>query len=127
LNLAELLDLVLEKTGYKKYTLESADGEERWDNILELRTVAAGYKDLEPREALAAFLEEVALVSDVDELDEKVEAVTLITLHQAKGSLPRHPVEVRGARQFKARLSTTLWKWPAGSTVDYNNTVFHNK
>jgi ATP-dependent DNA helicase UvrD/PcrA len=85
LNLAYLLDLVLEKTGYKKYTLESADGEERWDNILELRTVAGGYKDLEPREALAAFLEEVALVSDVDELDEKVDAVTLITLHQAKG------------------------------------------
>jgi DNA helicase-2/ATP-dependent DNA helicase PcrA len=85
LNLADLLDLVLEKTGYKKYTLEGADGEERWDNILELRTVAAGYKDLEPREALASFLEEVALVSDVDELDEKVDAATLITLHQAKG------------------------------------------
>jgi DNA helicase-2/ATP-dependent DNA helicase PcrA len=85
LSLADLLDLVLERTGYKKYTLEGADGEERWDNILELRTVAAGYKDLEPREALAAFLEEVALVSDVDELDEKVDAATLITLHQAKG------------------------------------------
>jgi DNA helicase-2/ATP-dependent DNA helicase PcrA len=85
LDLAGLLDLVLERTGYKKYTLESAEGEERWENILELRTVAAGYKDLEPREALAAFLEEVALVSDVDELDEKVDAVTLITLHQAKG------------------------------------------
>ena len=85
LNLSDLLDLLLEKTVYKKYTLEGADGAERWDNILELRTVAAGYKDLEPREALAAFLEEVALVSDVDELDEKVDAVTLITLHQAKG------------------------------------------
>ncbi len=85
LSLADLLDLVLERTGYKKFTLEGAEGEERWDNILELRTVAAGYKDLEPREALAAFLEEVALVSDVDELDEKVDAVTLITLHQAKG------------------------------------------
>jgi len=83
--LADLLDLVLERTGYKKYTLEGADGEERWDNILELRTVAAGYRDLEPREALAAFLEEVALVSDVDELSEKVDAATLITLHQAKG------------------------------------------
>ena len=85
LSLADLLDLVLEKTGYKKYTLESADGEERWENILELRTVAAGYRDLEPRESLSAFLEEVALVSDVDELNEKVDAVTLITLHQAKG------------------------------------------
>ncbi len=85
LSLVDLLDLVLERTGYKKYTLEGADGEERWENILELRTVAAGYRDLEPRESLSAFLEEVALVSDVDELNEKVDAVTLITLHQAKG------------------------------------------
>jgi DNA helicase-2/ATP-dependent DNA helicase PcrA len=85
LSLVDLLDLVLERTGFKKYILEGADGEERWDNILELRTVAAGYRDLEPRGSLSAFLEEVALVSDVDELDEKVDAVTLITLHQAKG------------------------------------------
>jgi DNA helicase-2/ATP-dependent DNA helicase PcrA len=85
LSLIDLLDLVLERTGFKKYILEGADGEERWENILELRTVAAGYRDLEPRESLSAFLEEVALVSDVDELNEKVDAVTLITLHQAKG------------------------------------------
>jgi DNA helicase-2/ATP-dependent DNA helicase PcrA len=85
LNLVDLFDLLLERTGYKKYTLESVDGEERWDNIQELRTVAAGYRDLEPRDSLAYFLEEVALVSDVDDLDEKVDAVTLITLHQAKG------------------------------------------
>ncbi len=84
-SLVDLLDLVLERTGFKKYILEGADGEERWENILELRTVAAGYRDLEPRESLSAFLEEVALVSDVDELNEKVDAVTLITLHQAKG------------------------------------------
>ncbi|MCJ7522203.1 MAG: UvrD-helicase domain-containing protein, partial [Dehalococcoidia bacterium] len=85
LNLVELFDLVLEKTGYKGYTLESADGEERWENIMELRTVTAGYRDFEPRDGLAYFLEEVALVSDVDALNEKVDAVTLITLHQAKG------------------------------------------
>ncbi len=85
LSLVDLFDLVLEKTGYKKYTLDSVDGEERWDNILELRTVASGYQDLEPRDGLAYFLEEVALVSDVDDLEEKVDAVTLITLHQAKG------------------------------------------
>jgi len=85
LSLVDLLDLVLDKTGYKKYILEGADGEERWENIMELCTVAAGFRDLTPREGLAALLEEVALVSDVDELDEKVEATTLITLHQAKG------------------------------------------
>ena len=85
LSLVDLLDLVLDKTGYKKYILEGADGEERWENIMELRTVAAEFRDLKPREGLSALLEEVALVSDVDELDEKVEAATLITLHQAKG------------------------------------------
>ncbi len=85
LSLVDLFDLVLDGTGYKKYTLESVVGEERWDNILELRNVAAGYRDLEPRDSLAYFLEEMALVSDVDDLDEKADAVTLITLHQAKG------------------------------------------
>jgi len=85
LSLVDLFDLVLERTGYKNYTLQSMDGEERWDNILELRNVAAGYRDLEPQDSLAYFLEEVALVSDVDDLAEKADAVTLITLHQAKG------------------------------------------
>ncbi|MBI4295261.1 MAG: UvrD-helicase domain-containing protein [Chloroflexi bacterium] len=80
-----LLDILLEKTGYRDYILQDEDGEERWDNILELRTVAHEYQDLEPRASLSSFLEGVALVSDVDELDEKLDAVTLITLHQAKG------------------------------------------
>jgi len=85
LNLVELLDLVIERTSYKEYILGQPDGEERWENILELRTVAQQYRDLKPREGLAAFLEGVTLVSDVDGLDESVDAVTLITLHQAKG------------------------------------------
>jgi DNA helicase-2/ATP-dependent DNA helicase PcrA len=47
--------------------------------------VARDYDGLDPSEALTAFLEKVSLVSDVDDLDEKVDATTLITLHQAKG------------------------------------------
>jgi len=85
LSLIELYDELVQRTGYKKYILEAPDGEERWENILELRTVASTYRDLDPREALGYFLEEVALVSDIDELDGKGDAVTLITLHQAKG------------------------------------------
>jgi DNA helicase-2/ATP-dependent DNA helicase PcrA len=85
LNLVDLFDLVVERSGYKKYILSGVDGEERWDNVLELRTVAQQYRDLAPPKGLAAFLEEVTLVSDVDGLDEGVNAVTLITLHQAKG------------------------------------------
>jgi len=85
LNLVDLFDLVVERSGYKQYILDGIDGEERWENILELRTVVQQYRDFKPSEGLAAFLEGVSLVSDVDGLDETVDAVTLITLHQAKG------------------------------------------
>jgi len=84
-NVVDLLDLVLRKTGYKDYTLELDDGEERWDNILELRGIAKEYESLSPAESLASFLEGVSLFSDTDKLDEKKDVVTLITLHQAKG------------------------------------------
>jgi len=85
LNVVELFDLAVESSGYREYILEAQDGEDRWDNILELRTVAAEYRHLAPQEGLSSFLEGVTLVSDVDSYDEKVDAVTLITLHAAKG------------------------------------------
>ena len=85
LNLVDLLDLVIDRSGYKEYILSGVDGKERWENILELRTVAQQYRHLNPPDGLATFLEGVTLVSDVDGLDEGVDAVTLITLHQAKG------------------------------------------
>jgi DNA helicase-2/ATP-dependent DNA helicase PcrA len=85
LRLSSLVDEIIGRTGYKEYILAKDDGEDRWENIMELKNVAREYDGLEPREALAGFLEKVSLVSDVDELDEKAEAVTLITLHQAKG------------------------------------------
>ncbi len=85
LSLPALLDKILERTRYKEYILNKEDGDDRWENIVELRSVAREYDDLDPKEALAAFLEKVSLVSDIDELDEKADAVTLITLHQAKG------------------------------------------
>ena len=85
IDLVELFDLVTKKTGYEEYLLSEKDGEERWENVLELRTVASEYRHLKPAEGLTAFLEGVALVSDVDSLDETVDAVTLVTLHQAKG------------------------------------------
>jgi DNA helicase-2/ATP-dependent DNA helicase PcrA len=83
--LDELFDMVISKTGYKNYIKSLPDDEDRWDNIQELRSVAKQYSDFEPEEALSAFLEGVTLVSDVDGLDDVVDAVTLITLHQAKG------------------------------------------
>ncbi|MFC1920694.1 ATP-dependent helicase [Chloroflexota bacterium] len=85
LNLVDLFNLVVERSGYMQYIKGMADGEERWENVMELRTVAQDYVNLTPTESLTAFLEGVTLVSDVDGLDESISAVTLITLHQAKG------------------------------------------
>jgi len=85
MDLIALFDTVVESTGYRDYLASGEDGEERWENILELRGVAQEYRHLGPSEGLAALLEGVALVSDVDSLDETTDRVTLITLHQAKG------------------------------------------
>ncbi|MBM3148851.1 MAG: AAA family ATPase, partial [Chloroflexi bacterium] len=85
LRLTALMDELLERTGYGEYVRKEEDGEDRWENITELYTVAREYDDHSPEEALASFLEKVSLVSDIDELQEGVDAVTLITLHQAKG------------------------------------------
>ena len=77
---AEIIDLVAEETGYKLMVRDGSDeGESRWENIEELKSVAAGLTDL------SVFLEQVALVSDVDNLSEDSGAVTLMTLHAAKG------------------------------------------
>jgi DNA helicase-2/ATP-dependent DNA helicase PcrA len=85
-NLLELLDLLLEKTGYAAFVQDSTEeGQIRWENIMELRTVARDYADLPVETALTTFLEEVALVSEVDNLDNRVDAPTLLTLHAAKG------------------------------------------
>ncbi len=85
LSLVELLDEIMERTRYREYILGKEDGEDRWENIMELRSVAREYDALAPEEALDIFLEKVSLVSDMDGLDEKADTVTLITLHQAKG------------------------------------------
>ncbi len=84
-SLPDLIDEILLQTSYRTYLHENDDGEDRWQNVMELRSVATEYADLAPDEALAAFLEKVSLVSDVDEMDSSSDAVTLITLHQAKG------------------------------------------
>ena len=87
LDLVDLIDEVLERSGYKGFVQQEAEhGEERWDNIMELRGSAKDFLTLGVgREALVSFLESVALVSDTDNLEDKADAITLITLHQAKG------------------------------------------
>ena len=86
LRLPELLDEALEASGYRAMLADgSEDGEERWANLLELRSVTTRYDDLAPDDALDRLLEETALVADQDLYEGDADAVTLITLHAAKG------------------------------------------
>jgi DNA helicase-2/ATP-dependent DNA helicase PcrA len=86
LPLPELLDEVLEASGYRAMLADgSEEGEDRWANLLELRAVTTRYDDLSPDDALDRLLEETALVADQDSYEGEADAVTLITLHAAKG------------------------------------------
>ena len=85
-DLAALIDAVLAKTGYLKYASQDEErGEERLENLEELKATASEFGDNDEGEALTAFLERVSLVSDTDDLEDNSDRITLITLHQAKG------------------------------------------
>ena len=87
LDLIELIDRVLDRSGYRKHIAESDDerADDRLDNINEFKSSAREFMGLPTLEGLNAFLESVSLVSDVDSMEEKPDSITLITLHQAKG------------------------------------------
>jgi DNA helicase-2/ATP-dependent DNA helicase PcrA len=86
LKLSDFIERVIEKTGYKKHLEKSGEeGQVRLENILELISVAQKYDEVPPERALALFLEEVSLVSDLDEMEETSQKVTLMTLHSSKG------------------------------------------
>ena len=81
-----LLERVLEETGYREMLQDGTqEGIERWANVLELAGLAGEYADVPPPDGLVQFLENVALVSDVDSMRDESPGVTLITLHQVKG------------------------------------------
>ncbi len=84
--IGELIDHVAVSSGYKKMILDGTEeGEARWENIQELKSVAGKYDASRGAESLEKFLEEVALVQELDRLDESTDAVTLMTVHSAKG------------------------------------------
>ena len=87
LSIPELIEAILEETGYKK-DLEvegEIEGETRLQNVEELVNKATGYMSTAEEPTLDGFLEEVALVADVDSLDESENRIVLMTLHGAKG------------------------------------------
>ena len=83
----ELLRRVIDATGYEEQykKVENEDNESRLENIAELETAVKEYVAREPEGGLSGFLENVALVTDLDGMDENTQAVTLMTLHSAKG------------------------------------------
>ena len=87
LSVKELLVKIIEDTGYVK-ELEAEDTEEaraRIENIDELISKAADYEESAAEPSLNGFLQEVALVADIDSVDEDSDYVLLMTLHSAKG------------------------------------------
>ncbi len=84
--LGDLLDLILEKTGYEVSLAGDEKREERMENIRELKSNLVKFQEERGEEAdLGEFLEEVALVADIDNYDTNADAVVLMTLHSAKG------------------------------------------
>ncbi len=78
----ELLDRITNDIEYRPYIDDGSDeGYSRWENVLELRRLAAEQSE----NSLETFLEQIALVADQDTLDEQSHAPTLLTLHAAKG------------------------------------------
>lgn len=84
--LDELLDELLEETGYRAMLLaEGLQGQTRLENIEELKTTMKRYEAETEEPSLGGFLEEVALYTDLDSYDAGADAVTLMTMHAAKG------------------------------------------
>jgi DNA helicase II / ATP-dependent DNA helicase PcrA len=93
-DLVKKIDLVMARTGYRAYAEGMEKGEERGQNLDELRSTARDFVNVEVEETedgeeglspLTVFLESVSLVADTDSLEDRGDAITLITLHQAKG------------------------------------------
>jgi DNA helicase-2/ATP-dependent DNA helicase PcrA len=84
--LPELLDLVLQKTAFDEYIRDNTEeGEERWGNVQELRRAVKKYVSASAETMLTQYLEEVALITDLDSLRDDQNAPALMTLHSAKG------------------------------------------
>lgn len=85
--ISELIKLTLNKTGYVK-ALENEntiEAESRIQNLEEFLTVAIEFEEQMAENTLAEFLESISLTSDIDNMEESEDTVTLMTLHSAKG------------------------------------------
>lgn len=83
----DVIEAILDKTGYRDELKEEGEveAESRMENIEELINKAVSYWKSAEEPSLSAFLEEVALVADIDNMDESEDRIILMTLHSAKG------------------------------------------
>ncbi|MCA9832754.1 MAG: UvrD-helicase domain-containing protein [Thermomicrobiales bacterium] len=100
LTLAEIFDQIVEVMEVRKmFETGTEEDLQRWANVQELRTDLERYDLVPSAEALPAYLEQVALISDADTIkDDNIGSVTLITLHSAKG-LEYPAVFIAGAEE----------------------------
>lgn len=105
-----LTEELLATIGMEKWVRDQTEeGEERWRNIQELLTVMQKYEALEPYISLVSFLEEVALISEVDKLNEiHDDALTLMTLHLCKGLEFEHVI-IAGCEEGLLPHSSSLF------------------
>lgn len=107
--LADFIKTVLEKIQYKSYCLDGTEeGEARWENVLELTTVATKFNQLEPPQGITAFLEEIILTSSTDDISAENGTINLMTLHSAKG-LEFPVVFVAGAEEGLLPHAKSAW------------------
>lgn len=87
LSLTELVDLILDRTGIRKELQmeDTIEAQSRLENLEEFKSITKSYEDRYGVISLAEFLDEISLVSDVEEHKNQTDVVTLMTVHSAKG------------------------------------------
>ena len=87
LSLTELVDLILDKTGMKREleSENSIESEARLENLEEFKSITKSFEDKYGVISLEEFLNEISLVSDIEEHKDETDVVTLMTVHSAKG------------------------------------------
>lgn len=81
----KLIESVFEKTGYREFLEKDEKAEERAENVGELISGAASYNETAENPSFEDYMDNLALVSDIDNYDEDLDAAVLMTMHAAKG------------------------------------------
>ena len=83
--IGDLINEVFEKTGYREMLESDEKGEERTDNVYELINGGANYEENNENATFLEYMDNLALISDIDNYDEDLQAAVFMTMHAAKG------------------------------------------